>query len=457
MISQKVRRLFKNRIHDKSEKKEPKVHPYLARRQEQIESQKQVHSTKNTQISNRGIDNKRRVQSNVQELLRQALKEKSQSSRKLTPIPRESPVASLTPITPIRPNGTVRLPEKRQHEAPTTIDTADTPMMNTDQLAMRMNSIPLRLKMEHDVYYNEYDNRKTRVVYGIHDCIYKSIIRVMMWYRGKENTSEPIQTPNMRKYIDMVNERVPWKEWIHIQQELIQKDKVPYKEREFTRCSFPSWNKWHHCVVRIDKNRQETKDMIELTTKETPTIQTMCQWLFDEYYMGCIVIPKMHIFTCLLIDSTCLLEWPFLFGVKNNHVYPIMNNSCCNDWLDTPSVLESHYRVPNNKKKSFPTLEKNKTIKQKVLGMAKRKYDFLIDKDTRRQYTLLTIQNELNNQDFILVPFWSLSMMNTLRRAIYQMMRNPYAKKSSVFSKAWASHLESIFSFYEKEYTFMDI
>ena len=89
--------------------------------------------------------------------------------------------------------------------------------------------------------------------------------------------------------------------------------------------------------------------------------------------------------------------------------------------------------------------------------MTQRKYDFLIDKHTRRQYTLLNIQNELKKQDFILVPFWSRDMMNTLRRAFYRMMRSPYAKKSSVFSKSWASHLESIFSFYEKEYTFLEI
>lgn len=493
MISKKVKHLFHRVFTNKPDpskntKQEPKIHPYLIRRQERIQSQKlqkkaqekaqEKHavetphinqSTSSKQVNTRKWktatihENNMRVQSNVNDLLKRALKDKADKSRVVSqPIQPIQPVHDKTrientPITPIRPNGDVKIPSPSQSQAPLTIDTSNTLMMNKDELAIRINSIPIRTKLEHDVYYNEYDNKKIPLVYGLHDCIYKSIIRVFLWYRGNSNTIEPIQTPNMRKHIDMIDMRIHWTEWIRIQRDLIHKETIQYKEHEFGRYSYPSWNTWRQCVRRIDNNRQLSTDTVALTIKETPTIQTMCQWLFDEYSMGCIVIPKIHIFTCLLIDSTLLLEWPFLFGVKDNHVYPIMNNTCCMDWIDTPSILESHYRNRRIKQKSFPTIEHNKTIKEKLLGMTQRKYDFLIDKHTRRQCTLLTIQNELNTQDFILVPFWSCDMMNTLRRAIYRMMRHSYAKKSCVFSKTWASHVESIFSFYEKEYTFMEI
>lgn len=484
MISKKVKhlfnRVFTNKPDTSKNTKEPKVHPYLIRRQERIQSQKiqklqekQVVETSHIPPSNSSPtqgktrkwktstihENNIRVQSNVNDLLKRALKEKADKARIVSQtiqhVPNETHTRN-TPITPIRPNGDVKIPSLTQSQAPLTIDTSNTTMMNKDELAIRINSIPIRTKLEHDVYYNEYDNKKIPLVYGLHDCIYKSVIRVLLWYRGNSNTTEPIQAPTIRK-LDMVSERIPWKEWVTLQVNLVNNEKATYKEREFSKYSYPSWNKWRECVCRIDNNRQLSTDTIALTIKETPTIQTMCQWLFDEYSMGCIVIPKIHIFTCLLIDSTLLLEWPFLFGVKNNHVYPIMNNSCCMDWIDKPSILESHYRNRRIKQKSFPTIEQNKTIKEKLLGMTQRKYDLLIDKHTRRQCTLLTIQNELNSQDFILVPFWSCDMMNTLRRAIYRMMRHSYAKKSCVFSKTWASHVESIFSFYEKEYTFMEI
>lgn len=491
MISQRVKKLFKNVFTNKSDssspKQEPKKHPYLVRRQLRIESQKVQridprginHVTTQDPTQSRAVqketvishtprkwktkqthETKERIQSNVNDLLKRALKEKSDKARITTQpiqhISKEIHTQRNTPVTPIRPNGEVKLPEKTQRQAPTTIDAPTTPMMNTDELSMRVNSIPIREKMEQDVYYTKYDNETIPMVYGIHDCIYKSVIRIFIWYRGQSNTTEPIETPSMRKHIDMIDMRVQWTEWIRIQRDLIHNETIRYKEHDFGRYSYPSWNTWRQCVRRIDNNRQLSTDTVALTIKETPTIQTMCQWLFDEYYMGCIVIPKIHIFTCLLIDSTLLLEWPFLFGVKDNHVYPIMNNSCCMDWIDKPSILETHYRNRRIKQKSFPTLEA-KSTQEKLLGMTQRKYDFLIDKHTRRQYTLLNIQNELNTQDFVLVPFWSCDMMNTLRTAIYRMMRHSYAKKSSVFSKTWASHVESIFSFYEKEYTFMEI
>lgn len=483
MISEKVKKVFTRMFPPSQPKPEEKkkVHPYLLRRQSAkslVDTTKAINpshptkpstpdptprpttTTKPTKWKTRQpVVEKHRIQSNVHELVKRAIKNKERTVSQLMVSQPLRP--ETTRITPVRPNGTIDLPTAEQTPAPLMVDTASTPMVDLETLVDQVDALPRRRQTGQERYRNTYelneDDTTSRIVYGIHDCIYQSILRMFIWYRGTHSLTESIKTPTMRKNIDMVNERIPWKTWIAAQQAL--HDRVTYTEnnRTFTPNSFPSWNKWRACVRRIENTRQALNPETTLTTKETPTIQTMCQWLFDSFAMGCIVIPKMHIFTCLLIDSTCLLEWPFLFGVSDNHVYPIMNSSCNTDWIHHPSVLEGHYRRRKCKNHTFPTLECSNSIQEKVLGMTKRKYDFLIDKHTRRQYTLMTIQNELKKQDFLLVPFWTGEMMDTLRRAMYRMMRHTYAQKSSVFSKTWASQLETIFSFYEREYTMMSL
>lgn len=402
-----------------------------------------------------------RVRSNVQTLLKKAMEEK-QRQESACSIQKACEEAH-TRITPIRPNGQVQRPLVVRTASIMKKDTPRVDPIPKRILEQRVHCVPAQAQVEDIQEYRRLEEEQqedpSRLVYNINDCIYQSIVRTMIWYREGFNTMKPITTPFMRRQIDMISTRLPWAQWIAIQRELSTHPTAEYKHYSFTSSSYPCWGKWRDCVRRIENYRQgkgENKQ-IPMISRDTPTIQTMIQWTFDEFAMGGIVIPKLHIFSCLLIDSTAFLEWPILFGVKNHHVFPIINTSRYNDWITSPSVLESFFQqyTTKDKKNTLPSLS-HLSETDKIMERTTRRYDFLIDKHIRHQYTLGQIVHELNQLDFVIVPFWSGNMMETLRRALYRIFQTSQAKKSSVFSKTWAMHLETLFAFYEREYLFWE-
>lgn len=193
-------------------------------------------------------------------------------------------------------------------------------------------------------------------------------------------------------------------------------------------------------MEETDSNTTNTNESLN----QSSTIQSLSQWMFDEFRVGTIVIPHAHISPTLFIDSTFLLEWPFLLGVKHKHVFPIMNTYCSLDWIQSRSALEDYYL--KNKRNVFE--KKSKQVPQEE----QRVYECGLKKDSKQTYTLKNIQSHLKQLDYIIIPFWNKQMLNVLRTAMFRMMSHPYSKKSSIFSRKWASHLEKLFSFFEREF-----
>lgn len=318
-------------------------------------------------------------------------------------------------------------------------------IIQATKLSICLNSLPLIHHKSHIKQQSKQFN------YDIHNCVYQSVIRTLLWYRNSTINQIPIHQPYEINQIHMVDKTYPWKEWITRQSNFSkeQNNEIKVDTHPLQPTSFPSWNKWKETMETFYKTHDNEKNIY-------PTIQGMMQWLFDTFTMGCIVIPKLHITTCLMIDSTFLLEWPFVFAVKQQHVYPIINSSCAYDWIDKPSFLENHYiQIRSNHQTHNLTSLKNKNIKEQKINQMTCKYDCLYDKETRLQLTLGEIQTALKQVDYVLVPFWDKTMMETLRRALFRMMRNEYAKKSQIFPVEWASRLEQIFSFYEHQFLFL--
>lgn len=489
MFTNRVRQFFhrkqKNeKVQASNEKTESKkiVHPYLKQRNQFIE---RTQSQPLTVIRNTSTTTTTTTKPlNIYHMFKKDKQEPMQSTQP-QPIP--------TPTQPTQP--TQRKWKTQQEntidkEVPSTInqiqDTTDYHTNKTNHSiqsiqsiqSYRLNSVPLKRILHKQTQLKEKEReQKKRELYIHHfidtpyknDYMYQSIIQILLWYRSSTISSTPIQQPYQKDEIQMIEKHFPWNVWIEKQIEFRNQEHTSTttsssssststsSSNMITPSSYPSSEDWYNTFYKqVDKSIEKEIQSKEKLPDDLRYIHHSKQWLFEMFCMGSVVIPRMHITTCLMIDSMFLLDWPFLFVMKDKKLYPIMNSSCATDWIQEPSKLEMEYIQRRRNTRNMLPRNTSQTFKsEQIVDKIMRKYDCLIDNSNRKQCTFDNIQVELKQMDYIIVPFWTKNMMETLRHAMFKMMSHPYSKKSSLFSKTWYRELEEIFAFYEREFLFL--
>lgn len=279
---------------------------------------------------------------------------------------------------------------------------------------------------------------KNTVVFGVQDCIYQCMSRLLLWYRNPELETYNIPLTSTSK---MVEKCINWNEWIKAQMALKDAQSVAVDDTIITKSTYPSWTKWYDTILIKNEN----------STTKKPTIQTMCQWLFNQFNLGVIVIPKEYIEMLLSIDELLFLEWPFLLAVNNNHIYPIINRKNSLDWISKKSRLLIHYY----KNKNFVKINSTDNIYSKVLTDEKNpNYISIKDKKSIIKENIYGFKKHLESLDFLIIPYWNIGSIKTIRRFIFKVMRHPLGQAHPDFWNQFASYTEVLLSFYEKYYSY---
>lgn len=279
---------------------------------------------------------------------------------------------------------------------------------------------------------------KNAIVFGVQDCIYQCITRLLLWYRNPELQNYNIPLTSTSK---MIEKCINWNEWIKAEIALKDAQSVAFDDTIITKSTYPSWSKWYDTI--LIKN--------EKSTTKKPTIQNMCQWLFNQFNLGVIVIPKEYIEMLLSIDELLFVEWPFLLAVNHNHIYPIINRKNSHDWISKKSRLLIHYY----KNKNFVKINSTDNIYSKVLtDQENPNYISIKDKKNIIKENIYDFKKHLENLEFLIIPYWNIDSIKTIRRFIFKVMRHPLGQAHPDFWNQFASYTEVLLSFYEKYFSY---
>lgn len=276
----------------------------------------------------------------------------------------------------------------------------------------------------------QYSNKT--ITFGIQDCMYQAITRLLLWYRNPELNN--FQIPLSHNH--MISKTIVWSDWIQIQLNLQNKKEVNQNGTTFTRSSFPSWKCWE-------------KSITEKSGKKLPTVQTMAHWLLNQFQMGVLIIPQEYIQMILSMDELLFVEWPFLFGIKDKHIYPIINKRNSLDWHTKESKLITQYKP--NRRCNQNIVENLEGSYSRVLTCTENpNYISIKDKKHIIQENIHCFKEHLETLEFIVLPYWSKKATDTIRRAIFRLLRHPLGQEHPEFWKEFTSYSDTLLSFYEQ-------
>lgn len=270
------------------------------------------------------------------------------------------------------------------------------------------------------------------IAFGLRDCMYQAITRLLLWYRNPTLTN--FQIPLSHNC--MISKNIAWKDWVQVQLHLRNEKEIKQNDITFTRSSFPSWKCWEKSI---------TNDSGE----KLPNVQTMAHWLLNYFKMGVLFIPQEYVQMLLSIDELLFVEWPFLFGIKDNHIYPIINKRNSLDWHTKESKLVAQYKP--NRRRNQNVIENIEGAYSRVLTCTKNpNYISIKDKKHIIQENIYCFKEHLESLEFVVLPYWRKKAVDIIRRAFFRLLHHPLGQEHPEFWKKFTSYSDTLLSFYEQ-------
>jgi hypothetical protein len=306
---------------------------------------------------------------------------------------------------------------------PSVTEIINTPIQSDSSIRLIQNGKETKKQL----YYSS-----NTITFGIQDCTYQAIARLLLWYRNSELNNFQIPLTHNQ----MISKKIAWKDWIQIQLNLQKETQTKHDDFVFTRSSFPSWKTWEKSITDSSGNR-------------TPNIQTMANWLLNQFNMGILVIPQEYVQMILSMDELLFVEWPFLFGIKDRHIYPIINKRNSLDWHTKESKLVAQYKP--NRRRNQNIIENLEGAYSRVLTCTKNpNYISIRDKKHIVKENIHCFKEQLESLEFVVLPYWSKKAIDIIRRAIFRLLRHPLGQEHPEFWKEFTSYSDTLLSFYEQ-------